>query len=170
MKFRKKIKKILFPVVEFISHCFPDYGWGIRLRGMLIQPFLKTCGRNLRINIGVHIYNPDGLNVGNHVYIGFHSYIGNGKITLEDEVVIGPFCSITAGNHKQKKNSIRFGDYEFLPIRIGKGSWLAAHCCVMPGVNIAEGNIIAAGAVVTVDTEPYAMYAGVPAKKIKDLK
>lgn len=45
----------------------------------------------LKINIGAHIYNPNGLTVGDHVYIGFHSYIGNGEITIEDEVVIGTF-------------------------------------------------------------------------------
>ena len=169
MNLGTKAKKIIFPIVEFISHCFPDYGFGIRLRGLLVQPFLKSCGRNLRINIGAHCYNPGGLAVGNNVYIGFHSYIGNGNITLEDEVVIGPFCSITAGNHTRKETSFRFGEYAFKDIRIGKGTWLASHCSVMPGVRIAEGNIIAAGAVVTKDTEPNALYAGVPAKKIKNL-
>jgi len=170
MNLRAKVNKIIFPVVEFISHCFPDYGWGIRLRGLLIQPFLKSCGKDLKINIGAHIYNPNGLTVRDHVYIGFHSYIGNGEITIEDEVVIGPFCSITGGNHTQKDGSIRFGEYEYKPTRIGKGSWLAAHCCIMPGVIVAECNIIAAGAVVTEDTKPYAMYAGIPAKKIKNLR
>ena len=38
----------------------------------------------------------------------------------------------------------------------------------MSGVNIANGTIIAAGSVVTHDTEPYSIYAGVPAKKIRD--
>lgn len=38
----------------------------------------------------------------------------------------------------------------------------------MGGVNVAAGTIVAAGSVVTHDTEPYSIYAGVPAKKIKN--
>ena len=38
----------------------------------------------------------------------------------------------------------------------------------MPGVIIKRGTIVAAGAVITKDTEPNSIYGGVPAKKIKD--
>ena len=38
----------------------------------------------------------------------------------------------------------------------------------MSGVTIANGCIIAAGSIVTKDTEPYSIYAGNPAKKVKD--
>jgi maltose O-acetyltransferase len=170
MTTREKISKLLFPVIEAVSSFFPDYGWGIRLRGLLIRPFLRSCGRNLRINIGAHIYNPGGLTVGDHVYIGFHTYLGSGEITLDDEVVLGPFCSIAAANHRQKNGSVRFGGYEYKPVRIGRGTWLGAHCSVMPGVTVAEGDILAAGAVVVQDTEAHAVYAGVPAKQIKKLR
>ena len=51
---------------------------------------------------------------------------------------------------------------------IGHDCWLGAHSIIMCGVNIADGCIIAAGAVVTKDTEPYCIYGGVPAKKIKE--
>ena len=46
--------------------------------------------------------------------------------------------------------------------------WCGYGAIVMSGVNIAEGTIIAAGSVVTHDTEAYSIYAGVPAKKIRD--
>lgn len=46
--------------------------------------------------------------------------------------------------------------------------WIGYGAIVMSGVNIAEGTIIAAGSVVTHDTEAYSIYAGVPAKKIRD--
>ena len=164
-----RLRKIIFPVLEWLLHVVPDYGWGIALRGRLFGHFLGGCGRNFKVNIGAHFYDPQGLTVGDHVYIGFHSYIGNGKITMEDEVVVGPFCSITAGNHRQRNESVRFGPYEMKPITIGRGSWLGAHVSIMPGVTIAPGNIIAAGAVVTRDTEPYGVYAGVPAVRIKDM-
>jgi acetyltransferase-like isoleucine patch superfamily enzyme len=36
----------------------------------------------------------------------------------------------------------------------------------LPGVTIGEGAVVAAGAVVTKDADPYGIYGGVPAKKI----
>jgi len=169
MKSKTKCIKFLFPIIEWVLHGAPDYGWGIAIRGCVLGRFFKKCGKNFKVNIGVHFYNPEGLVVGDHVYIGFHSYVGNGLITLGDEVVIGPFCSITAGNHQQKNGSVRFGPYEMKPIVIERGAWLGAHVSVMPGVTVARGNIIAAGAVVTHSTAPYGVYAGVPAKRIKEL-
>ncbi len=38
----------------------------------------------------------------------------------------------------------------------------------MPGVTLAKGTVIGANAVVTKDTEEYAIFAGVPARKIGD--
>ncbi len=40
---------------------------------------------------------------------------------------------------------------------------------IMPGVTIAEGCVVAAGAVVTRSTEPNGLYAGNPAVRKKDL-
>lgn len=51
---------------------------------------------------------------------------------------------------------------------IGNDVWIGYGAIVMSRVNIAEGTIIAAGSVVTHDTEAYSIYAGVPAKKIRD--
>jgi maltose O-acetyltransferase len=48
--------------------------------------------------------------------------------------------------------------------------WLGLRVIVMPGVRIRTGCIIAAGGVVTKDTEPYGIYGGVPAKLIKKRK
>lgn len=48
--------------------------------------------------------------------------------------------------------------------------WLGANVIVMPGVTIKEGSVIGAGAVVTRDTEPFSIYVGVPARKIRTLK
>lgn len=166
---KRTTKKVIFAALGFLTQLLPDYGLGIRLRGMVYQPFLGSCGKNFKMGIGAHIYNPDGVFVGDNVYIGFHTYLGDGQIIIEDEVVIGPFCVIAGGNHTRKDGSIRFGGYEVKPVRIGRGTWLAAHCTVVPGTIIAEGNIIAAGAVVTRHTEPHCLYAGVPAVKIKEL-
>lgn len=55
------------------------------------------------------------------------------------------------------------------PITIGNGCWIGANSIVLPGVNIGNGTIVAAGFVVIQDCEENSLYAGVPAKKIKQL-
>lgn len=51
--------------------------------------------------------------------------------------------------------------------RIGDGVWIGMRAIIMPGVNIGEGAVIAAGAVVVKDVAPYTVVGGNPAKEIK---
>ena len=102
---------------------------------------------------------------------------------------IGKFCSIASGTkigiaghpsnllstnsifylnkslNPQFKNEIKYKPYS--PITIGNDVWIGEKCLIMPGVNIGNGAIIAAHAVVTKDVPPYAIVGGVPAKVIK---
>ena len=50
---------------------------------------------------------------------------------------------------------------------IGNDVWIGANVSILPGVYIGDGAVIAAGAVVTKDVEPYAIVGGVPAKVIR---
>ncbi|MGP6193725.1 DapH/DapD/GlmU-related protein [Priestia megaterium] len=51
---------------------------------------------------------------------------------------------------------------------IKDGVWIGANVTILKGVTVGEGCVIAAGSVVTKNTSPYGIYAGAPAKKIKD--
>lgn len=51
-------------------------------------------------------------------------------------------------------------------VEIGKRAWLGSGVIVLPGVSIGEGAVCCAGCVVTKDVDPYAVVAGIPAKKI----
>src|SRR4029077_13911661 len=51
----------------------------------------------------------------------------------------------------------------FKRVVIGNDVWTGHNVNVMPGVNIGDGAIIAAGAVVTKDVPPFAIVAGLPA-------
>ena len=44
--------------------------------------------------------------------------------------------------------------------------WIGAGATILKGVDIGEGAVVAAGAVVTKNVAPYSIVAGVPAKKI----
>jgi maltose O-acetyltransferase len=165
----KKMTKFWRLYLRFFSLFIPEGPLGDRKRGELYEPFLKKVGKNFKVASQAMIYNPNGLEVGDHVYIGFNSYLGQGEIWLDNEVLIGNFVSITASNHLRKENSYRFGGYEAKKICIGKGTWLGANSCILAGVAIGSGCLIAAGSVVTKNFANNVIIGGVPAKIIKDL-
>lgn len=60
-----------------------------------------------------------------------------------------------------------FADEKGHLAKIGNDVWIGSNVLLLPGVHIGDGAIIAAGAVVTKDVEPYSIVGGVPAKLIR---
>ena len=107
-----------------------------------------------------------------------------------DRLIIGKFCSIATGvkfmmGGTQGHNydwiaaySLDFLDDDFDNYNlvapkgqklkgdtmIGNDVWIGAGASVLPGLNLAEGTVIGANAVVTKDTEPYSVMVGIPAR------
>lgn len=89
---------------------------------------------------------------------------------------MSPGITIITGNHRTDvvgKHIIEVGDDEKLAIHdadvvIKRGAWLSLNVTMLKGVTVGEGSIIAVGAVVTDAVEPYAIYGGIPARKIKE--
>jgi len=126
-------------------------------------------GRNIMIAPGAIIRVRDKEKIGSNLFIGLYSYI-NGDVTIGDNVLIGPRCSLAAGNHKFDPATGWFsarteqdGDNSIV---IGFGSWLGSNVTVTAGVKIGRANLVCAGAVVTKSTPDYAILGGVPAKQI----
>lgn len=159
----------IYATLNSMLNVMPGFGKSLTIRGKLAAKAFKSSGKNLKINSHVNIYNPQNMWVGDNVYIGYNCYFGGGEIILEDEVIIGPFCSIVAGNHTSQNGSFRFGKYDYGKIHIGKGTWLGSHCVITLNVKIGKGCIIAAGSVVTKDVEDFCVVGGVPARIIKRL-
>lgn len=126
-------------------------------------------GRNVLIAPGAIIRVRSKDDIGKNIFIGLYTYI-NGPVTIEDEVLVGPHCAITAGHHKFDPKTQAFtarteGDYDNSVV-IGRGSWLAAGVTVTAGVKLGRANLICANAVVTKSTPDYAIMAGVPARQV----
>jgi maltose O-acetyltransferase len=80
--------------------------------------------------------------------------------------MLGPFVAMVSANHTFVNGSARFGPPSPGPIRIGAGSWIAAHASVMAGVTVGRSCLVAAGAVVTRSIPDHAIVGGVPARLI----
>ena len=114
---------------------------------------------------GKHIY------IGKNVFININSYFMDGaKITIGDNVFIGPSCGFYTANHPLDYKNRNIGLEKALPITIGNNVWIGANVSIMPGVTIDDGCVIAAGSVVTKNIEQNSLVAGVPARVVKKIK
>jgi len=56
------------------------------------------------------------------------------------------------------------------PVVIGDAVWIGGNSTILKGVTIGDGAIVARGAIVTKDVEPFTIVAGNPARKVKTLE
>lgn len=127
-------------------------------------------GSGYRLNYDVTMMCPQNIYIGKNTYVngGMLYASPNAKITIGDNCLISYAVHIRTDMHKYKDKSININKQGFdeKNIDIGDDVWIGYGVQVMPGVRIANGCVIGAGAVVTKSTEPYGVYAGVPAKRI----
>ena len=131
-----------------------------------------TIGKNAIIRPSNIYGGPigDGLEIGNNSNIGPFNYIGcSGKITIGNNVMLGPRVSIYAENHVFDNTELTIKEQGVKKqfVIIEDDCWIASNVVILSGVTIGQGSVIAAGAVVTASIEPYSIVGGVPAKLIK---
>ncbi|AYN58718.1 acetyltransferase [Arthrobacter phage Peas] len=126
--------------------------------------------RRLGVDLGPDTYLGAGtilkgtrLTTGKGCFINHGGLIDSGQVTLGDGVFVGPGVIMVSRDHELGPAAKRAGANYDKPITVGNGAWIGARATVLGGVHIAEGCVIGAGAVVTQDTLPNALYAGVPA-------
>ena len=129
----------------------------------------------------------EGASVGENCIIGRAAYVDAGvtvgancKIqnnalvyapaVLEDGVFVGPAAVLTNDTFPRAVNpdgSLKAGsDWEMVGVNVRRGASVGAGAVVLAGVEIGEWALVAAGAVVTKDVAPYALVAGVPARRV----
>jgi maltose O-acetyltransferase len=126
-------------------------------------------GPKSRVFDHVIIHHPQKLRLGKNVQIAAACHLNaGGGIEIADNTLIGPNVSIWSQNHIYASAGIPICDqgYEFAPVRIEEDVWIGCGAIILPGVVLARGCVIGAGAVVTSSTKPNTVYAGVPARPI----
>jgi putative colanic acid biosynthesis acetyltransferase WcaF len=108
-------------------------------------PWNLVCADRASLGDGAEIYNPSPVHLDTHATVSQQAYI----------------CGATHDYNDPALPVVSF------PMRLGAYSWVCARASVGPGVNLGEGAVLGLGSVATKDLEPWTVYAGVPAKKIK---
>lgn len=90
---------------------------------------------------------------------------GINKVYIGDDTLFAPGIKIISANHD--KNDLKKHDKTTKPIIIGKNCWIGANCVILPGVELGDNVIVAAGAVVSKSFPSNVVIGGVPAKIIE---
>ena len=121
----------------------------------LFPPFYADFGKNITfgkfdfVNASCHFQDQGGITIGDRVFIG-HNVV------------------LATATHALDPNQNRRLSYK--PIKICDNVWIGSNSVILQGVTIGEWAVVAAGAVVTKDVEPYTVVGGVPAKFIKKVE
>lgn len=176
----------------FISHIPGRTGYFFR--SFYYKNILSRSFKNNRFETGLRIEYPKNIELGSDSYFGLNCKLyasefssvkiglnasfnanvminarGKGKITIGNNVLIGPNVVLRSSNHsfKTTKKSIMEQGMTEGEIIIHDDVWIGSNAVILPNCEVGNGVIIAAGAVVTSNIDPYSIVGGVPAKLIK---
>jgi putative colanic acid biosynthesis acetyltransferase WcaF len=162
---RIRMKRLIWNVVWTLLYRLsprPLHGWrafllrtfGARMgpnchfypKSKVWAPWNLICGDQVTAADGVEIYNPCPMSFGSHAILSQDSYLCGATHDYDDPA----FPLIAFAMH------------------VGAYSWICARASITPGANVGEGAVLALGSVATRDLEPWTVYAGVPAIKVKE--
>lgn len=155
-------------IQEELSHR-SSVGLDSLMRNLFFSKTLPECGDNLFVHPLTLFYYPKNVRLGNDVFINrgaiFMAPVG---IKIGNNVLIGPYTLLNSGSHLYTSKSRLIDDqgHKYGEIVIEDDVWIGGHVCILPGVTISRGAVVAAGAVVNKSVSPYTVVGGVPAEVI----
>lgn len=143
----------------------------VHLRTWLYKGLGVKMWKNVTIHFHTELRAPEKLNLGDGTIIGDNAILDARRgLTMGRNVNLSSNVSIYTLQHDHRdpffncppEDKVKFS------VEIDDRVWLGSNVIVLPGVHIGEGAVCCAGCVVTKDVEPYAIVAGIPAKKVSE--
>lgn len=116
--------------------------------------------------MGITYFSPWRLKVGENSLVHYGTFLdARGGLIIGKNVDISFFVKIFTEEHLPQDKQ-----YKTVKEQVTINDLASVGSCsiILPGVNVGEGAVVAAGSVVTKDVEAYTIVAGVPARKIGD--
>jgi putative colanic acid biosynthesis acetyltransferase WcaF len=117
-------------------------------KAIVHSPWNLTCDTLVAVADDAEIYNPAPIRIGSHAILSQGAYVCGATHDFDD-----PAFPLLA-------YSMELGAY----------SWICARACVGPGVNVGEGAVLGLASVATKNLDPWTVYAGAPAVRVKERK
>lgn len=161
----------LFSYIEDLELWIVDsVGWiPVHIFRILVyQGAGMKIGRQSHIHVGARFFNPAGIEIGEGTIVGEMVFldgraplkIGNHVDIASQVLIYNSEHDINAADFQATTASVEIGDYCFIGSRV----------IILPGVKIGKGAVVAAGAVVTKNVDPFSIVGGVPAQVIGERK
>jgi maltose O-acetyltransferase len=110
------------------------------------------------------------LTVGRSVYFNQQVFVETvAPVTIGDECAFGMQTLITTSHHPRGTDGRWQHEAEPRAVRIGDRVWVGARATILPGTEIESDVVVAAGAVVRGRCRSGGLYAGVPARRVREL-
>ncbi|MDI3428904.1 MULTISPECIES: acyltransferase [Aeromonas] len=157
----------------------------------------KYIGNNVKISDKTAIYNADLISIGDNSRVDDFCLL-SGNIKIGKNVHIAAYCNLAGGElgiEMEDFSGLAYGCHVFTQsddysgrtmtnptvpkkykkeiykrVYIGKHVIVGTKSIVLPGVTVAEGCSIGAMTMLTKSTQPWGIYFGIPAKRIKERK
>ena len=155
---------------------------------------LKALGKNVKISTRAAIYDADRIEIGDYSRIDDFCVI-SGRVVLGRNVFIGAqsmlaggvhgvflddFCGLSYGvrifsqtddySGKHMSNPtvpLRYKKETKIPVRLGRHCIVGTGATIFPGTTVAEGTAVGAMTLITKSTQPWSVYFGVPARRLR---
>jgi putative colanic acid biosynthesis acetyltransferase WcaF len=136
------------------------------LKVFLLRLFGAKVGKGVVIKPNVNIKYPWLLEIGDYTWIGERAWIDNlAQVKIGKNCCISQGAMLLCGNHNYKKPTF---DLIVKPITLEDGAWVGALSVVCPGVTIKSHAILTVQSVAAETLEPFALYKGNPAVRIRE--
>jgi putative colanic acid biosynthesis acetyltransferase WcaF len=162
---REKVLRILWNYIGQKAFRFTFHNW-YGPRNAILRLFGAKVASPVRFRPSVLIEQPWNLSIGANSSIGDRAIVYClGPVTIGEHVSVSQGAHLCAGTHDYKR-----ADMPLLrpPIVIKDYAWIAADAFVGPNVTVGEGAVLGARAVAMKNLEPWSIYSGNPAVKVKD--
>ena len=133
-------------------------------RIFLLRLFGAKIGKCCVVKSSCEVWQPWNLAIGDYVALSEHVVCYTvDKITIGRQTTVSRDAFLCCASHDVTSPIM---ELTFAPITVGSNAWIAARSIVMPGRKVGDGAVVAAGAVVVNDVEPWTVVGGNPAKFI----
>lgn len=145
----------------------------------LCQQKFSYFGNNAEFRPGAYAICCSKISIGDNVIIRPGTMLfadprnnDDGRITIEDNVMIGSGVHIYVSNHSFQDTSIPIINQGHSPAKsviLKKGCWIGANVIILPGIIVGENSVVGAGSIITHNLPPKTVSLGVPAKVVKNI-
>lgn len=121
----------------------------------------EKCKIGNNVLLGTNVVVDNNTTIGNFVSIQSSVYIPTGAI-IEDYVFLGPNCVLLNDKYPVREKNVLLK----APV-LRKGATIGGNSTILPGIEVGEGALVAASAVITQNVPPWHLAIGAPARFVK---